>query len=385
MKSRYLRRGLILAGFLVIATGVLALQGSPSDRLPERVRTVSAAPARVLDEVAPHRDPPPPPPPPPPASPRPKVVRAAPPQPAPVPTGATCGAAGIAKTDAPVLGSKNLDPYRGLGAWIDLYDYCIRGNTDPIASVDELARRGVRTLYLQTSRWKEANDLSHIAKLTLFLDQAALKNISVVGWYLPGFGDLDRDIRRSLAVMNFVTPSGNKFAGFAADIETREEVANDRARFNAGIAEYSRRLRETAPADSVLAGIVVDAKNNERAPWRWEGFPWREIGETYDIVMPMAYWSVSRGYTAPKCLSPEYDTGQYMREVASKTTALMGRDRPMHIIGGIADCVSAGETAAYVNAMKEVGSLGGGLYDYETTQANPSRDQIWSELARLNQ
>ncbi|MBW3589984.1 MAG: hypothetical protein KY429_11255, partial [Actinobacteria bacterium] len=115
------------------------------------------------------------------------------------------------------------------------------------------------------------------------------------------------------------------------------------------------------------------------------GFPWKEIGENYDVVMPMAYWSVTRGYSAPKCLAPEYDVAQYLRDVHSKTTALMGRDRPMHHIGGIADCITAGETSAYVDVMKELGSLGGSLYDYETTQANPAREEIWGHLARLNQ
>jgi len=242
--------------------------------------------------------------------------------------------------------------------------------------------KGVKTLYLQTGRWKEPTDIVKPESVNLFLERAHWHGMKVVGWYLPGFGDMDRDIRRSLAVLRYATPSGHRFDGFAPDIETREEVAQDRDRFNAGIAEYSRRLREAVPAGTALGGIVVDAKNNERAPARWAGFPWPEIGKYYDVVLPMAYWSV----TKPKsgCLSAEFDAAAYMRDVVTKTQSLMGTEKPMHPIGGIADCVTPNEVKSYAGSMLEIGALGGSLYDFRTIEANPARDAIWAEQARLN-
>lgn len=357
------RRAYLIAGtFVLLAISSTALMKARPEPLPRPVSSSSLVYAAQLEEefVPPHREPPPPPlppPPPPPPPPKPKVVKPARP---PLPAGA--------------------DVFRGLGAWVDVYDYAIRDNMDPIAAVDEMSRRGVKTLYLQTGRWKEPNDIVNVEKVTLFLDRASAKGIAVVGWYLPGFGDIDRDIRRSLAVLQFKTPAGNRFSALAPDIETREEVSGDRLRFNAGIEEYSRRLREAVPPGTVLAGIVVDAKNNERAPNRWSGFPWPAIGRYYDIVMPMAYWTAAKG---GGCMGVEVDTAQYMRDVVAKTEALMGVQRPMHLIGGVADCITAGETAGYVGAAKQLGSLGVSVYDYGVTQSNPQGDAIWAELSKF--
>lgn len=345
---------------LIVAATVIVHEPSPPVR--SAGKAFASIPI-VEDELVPeHREAPPPPPaaPAPPAPPKPKAKP---------------------KPKLP-LASANMDAYRGLGIWVDVYDYAIRDTMDVVSAVDTMHAKGVRTLYLQTSRWKEPADIVKPEAVNLFLKQAHLHGMRVVGWYLPGFGDIDRDIRRSLAVLQHTSPSGHRFDGLALDIETREEVAQDRDRFNAGIAEYSRRLREAVPAGTTLAAIVVDAKNNERAPARWSGFPWPEIGKYYDVIMPMAYWSVTKPKDA--CLSVEFDTAAYMRDVVTKTQSLMEVKKPMHPIGGIADCVTANEVRGYAGSMLEIGALGGSLYDFRTIEANPARDSIWAEQARLN-
>jgi hypothetical protein len=363
MKRPRLWHLLALSSFLVISGVGVALSG----RLQAPPESLSAAPtptpAPVEDSLLPpHQEP----------APQPPAVAepAPPPEPPPPPP---------PKPARPAR-AIDLNAYRGLGAWIDVYDYELRDQIDPVSAVDEMASRGVKTLFLQTSRWKEPNDFVNSEDVVLFLDRAAKRGIAVVGWYLPGFGDLDRDIRRSLAVLQFATPSGNRFAGFAADIETREEVASDLIRFNNGIAEYSRRLREAVGPGETLAAIVVDAKNNERSPLRWLGFPWEEIGRHYDIVMPMAYWTVRK---SSNC-GLEMDATGYIAEVVEKTKALMGTSKPMHVIGGIADCATQAEIDGYVNATKAAGSVGGSLYDFGTTESSPGRDSLWTNLSAFN-
>lgn len=271
-----------------------------------------------------------------------------------------------------------LAAYRGLGAWVDLFDYGHPDSLPPITVVDELAARGVRTLFLQTSRWTHAGDLTRPAEADAFLEAAHARGVGVVGWYLPGFADVERDVRASLAVLAHRTPSGEGFDGFAADIEDDRAVDGDRGRFDAGIAEYARRLREAAPG-AVLGAIVPDAKNNERASSRWAGFPWPEIAARFDVVLPMAYWSVTK---AASC--PGYDAAAYIREVAGKTRALMVEARPLHLIGGIADCIQPDEVPAYVDAAREAGSIGGSLYDFLTTKGHPQADALWEQLVRFN-
>lgn len=369
-----LRAAVVVSAFLILSSGVLALQG-PASRGPVSL-VVPATEPSVLPEASPAK------------AAQPKAISSTGGfKPKPVaPTaerGKTCLATGADRSgDVPLTSGNSMRPYEGVGAWVDIYDYCIAGDLDPAATIAELSRRGVKTLYLQTGRWTESSDIAHVAKVAGFLDRAAEKDIAVVGWYVPGFGDIDRDVRRSLAVLSFKTPSGNGFAGFGADIETRREVGGNRDLFNRGIVEYSKRLREAA-GDRVLSAIVVDAKNNERAPSNWLGFPWTAIGEHYDVVMPMAYWSVRRGYNAPACWGPQLDTASYMTDVMTKTKALMRKDRPIHLIGGIADCVTRQEMAAYIDAAKRLGSIGVSLYDYNTTRAHPAPDALWQHLARF--
>jgi hypothetical protein len=51
----------------------------------------------------------------------------------------------------------------------------------------------------------------------------------------------------------------------------------------------------------------------------------------------------------------------------------------VHIIGGLGDSADGAQTAAYVKAVKDGGSIGGGLYDYTTTKPD-----VWDELRALN-
>ncbi|MEO7818651.1 MAG: hypothetical protein ABIS18_05840 [Actinomycetota bacterium] len=274
-----------------------------------------------------------------------------------------------------------LDPYKGLGAWVDQFDFGKPGTLTPELIVGEVARRGVKTIYVQTGKWNTDVDLMFEPELARMLELAHVAGIAVVGWYLPGFGDIDTDIRRSMAVLNYKSPNGQKFDGFAPDIEDRVAVGKDITRFNAGIAEYSRRLREAAGPSVTLGAIVVDSKNNKRKPSNWAGFPWPSIGQFYDVILPMAYWSVTK--KAADC-PVAMDVAAYQREVVAETTALMGVTRPFHLIGGIADCNSVEEIAAFVNVTLELGAAGGSIYDFWTTERNPARDLLWAELVRIN-
>lgn len=267
-------------------------------------------------------------------------------------------------------------PFWGLGAWVDLYDYGHPQSVPPEPMVAEMAARGVRTLYVQTARWNTPGDIRHPATLGELVERAHDKGIKVVTWYLPGFANLDLDIQRSIAALQFRTPRGDRVDGFAPDIEDRSAVGGSRDAFNAGIVAYGQRLRAAVPEDTVLAAIVPDAKNNTRAPGRWAGFPWAEIARDYDVVMPMSYWSVAKPLR--NCTARQLDAGAYMREVVALTTQLMGRERPMHPIGGIADCVTPQEVQAYTAVLAESGAVGGGLYDYTTNVINPGREALWA-------
>lgn len=275
--------------------------------------------------------------------------------------------------------SRNLDPYKGLGAWIDQFDFGRADSPAPTQVINELAAHGVKTLFLQTGKWNSSEQIMNLPVQNAYLELAHAQGIQVVGWYLPGFGDMDEDVRRSVAVFRYKSPTGQSYDGFAPDIEERRAVGNSRDRFNSGIVEYSRKLRE-AVGDAAIGAIVVDAKNNKRAPSYWVGFPWPEIGRDYDVILPMAYWSVTK--KAAQC-GTTIDVTSYMRELIVETQDQMGQPKPMHFIGGTADCNSVPEMQMFADVTLELHAIGGSLYDYFTQYRNPARDQLWEQLQKL--
>lgn len=284
-------------------------------------------------------------------------------------------------SSASTLAPAGLGAYRGLGGWIDLYHYGVPGSPPPASVVAEMAARGVRTIYIETARWTSGGDLDHPAELGAFLDAAHARGLRVVGWYLPGFADTGTDVQRSLAVLTYTSPGGQHFDGFAADIEDRSATTSQ-SQFNAGIATYATALRRAVGPGTTLGAIVPDAKNDERAPAHWAGFPWPQIGDSFDVVLPMAYWSVTKYQRT--CLTTQMDVTSYMNQVIDQTNALMGQSKPMVPTGGISNCDTQQEVAEYVSTLRARGAIGGGLYDFELLEARPDADAIWAELAGLN-
>ncbi|HAQ23701.1 MAG TPA: hypothetical protein DCR10_09130, partial [Acidimicrobiaceae bacterium] len=83
---------------------------------------------------------------------------------------------------------RTLDPYRGLGTWADAFDVDpIYASGEPSVSPRDLvdmAGHGVRTLFLQASRWdRRATGLIQdpwlMAGFLLAADQA---DVMVIGW-----------------------------------------------------------------------------------------------------------------------------------------------------------------------------------------------------------
>jgi len=263
----------------------------------------------------------------------------------------------------PVVG---LEAFKGLGSWIDVFDY----NDDPstvVPLVRSMAKQGVRTLYLETSRYQSPTDIQFPHALGAALDEAKLHGMRVVSWYPPAFDDVNRDVRRSIAAVKFVSPKGHRFDAFASDIEYTQNVPDHTERSKRTV-EYSERLRAGA-GGMRLAAITIAPTSLELNTKRWPDFPWKALSSLYDVFMPMNYWT-AHGKSAATA------TDLTRRNVVL-TNSLTGR--PVHIIGGLGADADLAQVHAYVTAARAAGSLGGGLYDFTTTRSN-----VWGELRRFN-
>ncbi|MDQ1426290.1 MAG: hypothetical protein QOD72_3788 [Acidimicrobiaceae bacterium] len=266
-----------------------------------------------------------------------------------------------------------VDPYHGLGAWIDVFDYvpAYQSNGKPPALspdyVDTLAAHGVRTLYIQAARFDDRTPNGLVAPELLepFIERAHAKGMRVVGWYLPKFLDVDEDLARLIAIARY-DERGQHFDGLGVDIEDNQSVPDPRDR-NVRLLELSRRLRDAVGKDVVISAHVVPTVQLEVInPNYWPEFPWRELDRYYQVWQPMMYWTlrtVASGYQDPYRLTTE--SVRRMRDLLQDPNALV------HPVGGIADQVTPEQLAAFVTALHEVGAIGGSLYDAATTEVNP--------------
>jgi hypothetical protein len=145
-----------------------------------------------------------------------------------------------------------LRAYSGLGSWVDLYNE--RPWKQPAAVVDEMASRGVQTIYLETSSYKFGRGIVHPEAVGTYIDRAHAYGMSVVAWYVPSFKSIERDYRRSLAAIGYVSPTGQTFDSFALDIEVT--VVGDVAERNERTRRLSRAIRSAVGEDYPLGAIV---------------------------------------------------------------------------------------------------------------------------------
>lgn len=266
----------------------------------------------------------------------------------------------------PVSQPDALRPFRGLGTWVDVFDYAA---LDPATAVADMHARGVRTLYLSTARFSSAGDFHDVAAADRWLDEAHRAGLAVVGWYVPAYGDMARDLRRTLAIAQHVSPGGQRFDAVGIDIERLDEVS--RAEFNSRLVTHLSGVR--ARTDAVIAAIVPSPYATD--PGRnWEGFPWQAVGQRSDVVVPMALWSYRADFSPDQVYAWVLDQ---VRRAAALT------DRPVAVEGGVAGSgrtpLTAERMSRFVDAARDGGAIGGSNYDYATT--DPA---FWALLARLN-
>jgi hypothetical protein len=262
----------------------------------------------------------------------------------------------------------DLDAYRGLGAWLDIYNARLYRRPEPV--LDDLVARGVGTLYLQTTNYRRRGPFQFPRAMGRILEAAHARGIKVVAWYLPDFVHLKRDLRWSLAAIRFKSPSGQQFDSFGLDIEA-SEVEKYWVR-NRRLLQLSSLIRQAVGPEYPLAAIVPSARMLQIRRSYWPGFPFARLAGIYDVFMPMSYYSYR-----------DYGSRAVHAYVAETVDLIRRKTRdpgiPIHVIGGIADGSNRAESLAFVRAVREYGLIGASLYDYKVSGA-----EDWEALAQIH-
>ena len=267
-----------------------------------------------------------------------------------------------------------LQPFIGLGTWVDVFDYA---SLDPATAVPDMRNRGVRTLYLSTARFNSATDFFDAVEAGQWLDTAHANGLKVVGWYPPAYGDMARDVRRTLAISSFVSPGGQRFDAVGIDIERLDEVTL--AQFNTLLVSHLAQVR--AGTDAMIAAIPP-APFATQPGNRWAGFPWAGMAAQSDVVVPMILWSFrSNANGTPFSAVQVHD---YVVDQTQQVRSLTG-NRPVSVEGGVDDPgteatpVTPDRVNAFVVGAIDAGAIGGSQYDYATTAPG-----LWVLLSDLN-
>ncbi len=256
-------------------------------------------------------------------------------------------------------GAWTLVPHTGLGAWVDVYDWTLEltGGAPSVglSDIDDMAESGVQTLYIQTAHTRStAAGVVEPDRLAPLIARAHSRGLHVVAWYLPTLEDDAADLRRLTASAELPVD------GLAVDIESVDVL--DVAERNRRLLQLSSDVREVLGPDKVMAAITPSAVQLQVVnPAFWPAFPWPELAERYDVLLPMTYWSLRKGDL--------HDGERYVGDNIDRIRASTGdAEVPIIAVGGIADAITTAELEGMVRAIKARGTPGGGgLYDWATS------------------
>ena len=265
----------------------------------------------------------------------------------------------------------DLTPYRGLGTWLDNWDWATWQDPDSRQRADKtiatMRQEGVRTLFLATSHHSQPTDVVNPQAVSQTIEAAHRHGMKVVAWYQPSLVDPARDYRRALAAIQFETAGGEHVDSFALDIEAR--TVRPVSTRNGRLLRLAARLREEVGTDYALGAIVPSPRLLDLYPNSWRNFPYRRLAEVFDVFLPMAYWTFHA-----TTLDAAHD---YARDSVSGIRRLTGdRDIAVHAIGGTASRATSAGMRGFLAASRECGAVGLSLYDFLTTS-----QAAWTEIA----
>jgi hypothetical protein len=258
-----------------------------------------------------------------------------------------------------------IDPYRGLGAWVDIFDGPAWRN--PAATVADMESHGVRTLFIETATARSSVPIVNPTGLATFITEAHAHHMYVVAWYPPSMRSDAVDYQRVLAAIDFTTLGGQKCDSVALDIEST--AVKPLAKRNQALAMLSQQVRSHVGAGYPLGGIIPSPVGLTKQTGFWNAFPYSTVAHYYDVLLPMAYYTF-HGHGAGAAYA---DGIANMRLLRSKPGCAKV---PVHLIGGLAGDSTAAETGQFVRAARDSGCIGASLYDWIGT----SRSE-WTRLA----
>ena len=208
------------------------------------------------------------------------------------------------------------------------------------------------------------------------LEAAHDHGIRVVAWYLPELRSVAVDRERSAQAMAYRSARGDRFDGFALDIES-QAVSNISTRV-ARLIKLSHQVRGALGPDVPFGAITPPpSKGTDNPRAGWPHFPWKQLAPVYDAWLPMSFFVLADG-GPPKSRAANV-RNTFVEDVRHIRTQTAGApQRPVHLVAETAAEAGPRELAGLAQAARASKVTGASVYDAQT-----STTAEWRTLRKL--
>jgi hypothetical protein len=263
-----------------------------------------------------------------------------------------------------VKGRPIWQPVAGKGMWFTNY-LPHHSDVDQMMRAAKLA--GITHVYAEVAITKYgfyAGDT-----LDRLLPAAHKQGIAVIAWVYPYLRDVSLDVRLAKLVADYVTPSGERADGLAADIE---EVID-----RASVYAYGQLTRALLGDDTLMVATVFH-------PFAQPGYPYDAIAASWNVLAPMDYW-----HSRASKLYGRADVTRFVTASIITIRAGMGASQlPIEELGQtynmFTDDFTGGDTGpgldeilADMDAAKDLGCIGVSFFEWQT-----ATQEQWQAISR---
>lgn len=243
----------------------------------------------------------------------------------------------------------------GPGIWVNLWNY---PQTDIEAYAQNLHAKGVRNLFIQTSR----SNTESIRTPEIFgqiIEACHRYKIKVIAWSFAELADPIRDANKLVDAAKFRTAHGDKIDAIAPNLE--KCLAEPK------VDAYSKHLRAALGNEYPMVAVVYSPLNGAS---QVATIPWKLLDKHYDVIAPMTYWNGKL---------QRLDAYTYTRRTIEMVRAKVGRsDVEIHAIGdGMG--TRADSINDFLRACRDLEATGASLYPNQ----RPTEEQLNCIVAHL--
>ena len=263
-----------------------------------------------------------------------------------------------------VNGQPIWQPIAGKGMWFTNY-LPHHSDVDQMMRAAKLA--GITHVYAEVA----ITPYGFYARDTLnrLIPAAHKQGIAVIAWVYPYLRDVSLDVRLTKLVADYVTPTGERADGVAADIE---EVID-----RASVYSYGQLTRALLGDDTLMVAAVFH-------PRAEPDYPYDAIAASWNVLAPMDYW-----HSRASKLYGRADVTRFVAVSIITIRAAMGMNQlPIEELGQtynmFTDDFTGGATApgwdemiADMDAAKDYGCIGVSYFEWQT-----ATQEQWQAISR---